>query len=305
MNYGFYAAYLGMRARQRSLDVIANNIANASTEGFKADRLFYRSVEASEIERLRAQGDLSLTSPGTGAATLEQAGRNPATSQSRRPANTEKGGDPATAQPPTAGGAASSAAAPAWQDPIDRAFGVVTAGVKDFSTGSVRDTGRPLDVALQGDGWLVVQTPRGERYTRAGSLTIDASGQLVTPHGDLVVGDGGPITLRGGASDVLIGDDGTVSVKGQSAGRLKIVRFKDPQTALVKEGETLFAAAGSERPAEAVGTRVTQGALEQSNVNVVSQMASMMQNSREFDSLERSIKLMMDIRKAASEVGRI
>jgi flagellar basal-body rod protein FlgF len=267
MNYGFYAAFLGMRARQRTLDVIANNIANASTTGFKAERLRYRSVEAAEVARLRA----------------EENGIAPSDSS-------------ASASP-----AASSPTPSAEQ--IDRAFGVVTGSMKDLSTGATRETGKPLDLAIQGDGYFAVQTPRGERYTRAGSFTLDADGQLVTQRGELVVGERGPVTLPPG--EISVGEDGTLSVAGREVDRLKIVRFTNAQTALTREGDTAFATTGAERPAQAVNARVVQGVVESSNVNVVSEMAAMMQNSREFDSLQRSVKLMMDIRRAASEIGKI
>ena len=280
MNNGLYAAYLGMRARQRTLDVIANNVANASTAGFKADRLVYRSVEAAEVAAAQA-------------------------------ANPQPKADPAQAPPP-----ATQAAQPAVAAPADetagpsaalrpRALGVLTGGTTDFSPGVIHQTGRPLDVALSGQGFLAVQTPRGERYTRAGSLTLDAAGQLVTHNGDLVVGENGPITLRPG--EVAIGQDGSLSVNGQAAGRLKIVRFADPRAALAKEGDSVFVATGAQRPAEAAETRVLQGSLEMPNINAVSEMAAMMQNSREFDSLQRSITLMMNDlgRKVAGEIGRI
>ncbi len=160
-------------------------------------------------------------------------------------------------------------------------------------------------MALSGDAFLVVQTPRGERYTRAGAFTLDSAGQLVTQNGDLVVADGGPLTLPPG--EPSIGEDGAVSVNNQTVGRLKLVRFNDPRTALLKEGSSLFVASGSERPQEATGATVIRGALEMSNVNAVSEMVAMMQNSREFDSLQRSITLLMNDlgRKVSSEIGRI
>src|SRR5581483_8947414 len=196
MNYGLYTAYLGMRARLRTIEVIANNVANASTTGFKADCLYYRSIEAAELEaaRLAAQADTTGAQP--------------------TPPN-----DP-TAAPP----------APAASLLPSRALGVVSGGMLDFSTGALRQTGRSLDVALEGDGFLVVQTPRGERYTRDGALTLDANGQLVTAQGDLVVGEGGPITVRPG--EVSISEDGRIRVAGQEMGQLKLVRFQTPRTAL-------------------------------------------------------------------------
>jgi flagellar basal-body rod protein FlgF len=282
MNQGLYAAYLGMRARQRALETIANNIANASTTGFKADRMLYRSIEAAEIEALRARQSADATGQAT--PTTEPA------------ANAAANGSVGSDQP------ASLASAIAHQG---RALGVLSSGMTDHSPGSIHLTGRALDVALDGDGFLVVQTPRGPRYTRAGSLTLDASGQLVTHSGDLVVGQGGPITVPPG--EISIGEDGSISVKNQTVDRLKLVRFSDPRAALVKEGAALFAAADGARPAEDNTTRVVQGALETSNVNAVSEMAAMIQNGREFDSLQRSITLMMNNvgRKVAEEIGRI
>jgi flagellar basal-body rod protein FlgF len=294
MNSGLYAAYLGMRARQHTLDVFAHNIANASTVGFKASRLFYRSVEAAEIAAERARQQAGAQN--TGAAP---AGAPPTTLQSPPgSANAQ----PVTIPPANNPAAAEQAAAPATLLPA-RTLGIVTSGVLDFSPGSLRDTGRPLDLALDGDGFLEVQTPRGVRYTRAGSLTLNADGQLVTRNGDLIVGQGGPLTARPG--ELTIGADGTISSNGQVAGQLKLVRFTNPRAALKQEGEALFVATGAERPQEAPQTRVVQGALEMSNVDVVSEMAAMMQNSRDFDALQNSITLMMSARKLAAEIGRI
>ncbi len=279
MNIGLYTAYLGMRARSRTLEVIANNIANASTTGFKGERVYYRSVEAAELERQRQT-----------LAAYQQARAADAVSQLPF-----EFGNFAKEQ---------QAADQHLENDLRRSLGVEAGASAEHGQGPVRDTGKPLDVALLGDAFLVVQTPRGERYTRAGSLTTDANGQLVTPGGDLVVGEGGPITLSKG--EPVIGEDGTVMIGNQNVGKLKLVSFKDPRTALVKEGDNLFAATGTEKPAEAVNTRVVSGAVETSNVNSVTEMAAMIQNSREFDSLQRSITLLMnDLRRASGEIGRL
>ncbi|MFN0087986.1 MAG: flagellar basal-body rod protein FlgF [Blastocatellia bacterium] len=266
MNSGLYAAYLGMRVRMRTLDVIANNVANASTTGFKAERMYYRSVEASEFEAARRAAQDYLA------------------------------------------GTAQIAGGPAAELPVDeplslRALGVVAGGMMDFATGSVRETGRSLDIALAGDGFLAVQTPRGERYTRDGSLTLDAAGQLVTLQGDLVIGETGPITVRPG--EIFISEDGRITAAGQEMGRLKLVQFQNPGAALLKEGDSLFLPTGSEQPLAATRTRVHQGMLESSNVNPVGEMAAMIQNNREFESLQRSVTLMMSMHKIAAEIGKI
>ncbi len=263
MNYGLYTAYLGMRARLRTLEVIANNVANASTTGYKADALHYRSVEAAEIETARRAATDSAQYDGT----------NPAANLSDAALHSL------------------------------RALGVTTGNLFDFSNGAARQTGRTLDVALAGDGFLVVQTPRGERYTRDGALTLDANGQLVTSRGDLVVGEAGPITIRPG--EVSISEDGRISVAGQEQGRLKVVRFQTPNADLIKESDSLFAANNGAQPQDAPQTRLQQGMLEASNVNPVGEMALMLQNNREFESLQRSITQLMSMHKIATEIGKI
>jgi flagellar basal-body rod protein FlgF len=278
MNAALYSAFLGMRARQRALDATASNIANSSTAGFKAERVLYRSIEAAEADTRGPQGNASGANSSTPIATTT---------------------DPNETAQAHANVTARAASADA------RSMGVMTGGATDFSAGSIRETGRTLDVALEGDGFLTVQTARGQRFMRAGNLTLDSAGQLITQHGDLVVGQSGPITIPPG--EVSIGADGTISVKGQQIDTLKIVRFNNPQAALVKEGASLFIATGQEKPVEAPNTRVHQGALEMSNVNTVSEMVAMMQNGREFESLQKSVTMMMsDIgRKISSEIGRI
>lgn len=243
MNYGLYTAFLGMRSRQRTLDAQANNIANASTTGFKAERLIYSTIEAKE----KAKNDR---------------------------------------QNLIAGVAASSAT--------------------DFSAGAIRETGRSLDVAIDGDAFLQIETPRGTRYTRAGNLTLDANGQLVTHNGDLVVGQSGAITVPPGG-EISIGEDGTLSLGKNAFDQLKLVRFENPTKALTKEGDSLFMTTGAEKPLENVASRVQQGALESSNINTVAEMVAMINNNREFESLQKSMSLLMNDlgRKIAGEIGKI
>jgi flagellar basal-body rod protein FlgF len=269
MNLAVYAAYLGMRARQQRLDVIANNIANASTTGFKAHRVNYRSVVGAETENPAA----SANNPTASQSTAGQSTASQSTDRARQLRNGSE-------------------------------LGVLTTESIDFSPGPIRETGRSLDVALDGDGFLVVQTARGQRYTRQGSLTLDNAGQLVTQNGDLIVGDSGPITVPPG--QVNIGDDGTIASDGQVAGKLKLVRFADPNAALIREGNSLFASTG-DAGAEATGTRVIQSSLEMSNVSSLTEMVAMMQNTREFESLQKSVSTIMNDlgRKVANELGRI
>jgi len=243
MSYGLYAAFLGMRSRQRTLDAQANNIANASTVGFKAERLTYSSIEA------KKKSDSTQQTLVTGVQTSSQT---------------------------------------------------------DFTPGTIRETGRSLDVSIRGDAFLEIQTPKGTRYTRAGNLTLDSAGQLVTLSGDLVVGKKGPITIPKG-KEVSIGKDGSLNADGASFEKLKLVHFDKPVTALKKEGATLFAATGTEEAKDSTNSEVLQGTLETSNVNSVSEMVKMINNNREFESLQRSVSLLMNDlgRKISSEIGRL
>jgi flagellar basal-body rod protein FlgF len=163
----------------------------------------------------------------------------------------------------------------------------------DATPGPMQATGRNLDVAMVGSSWLAVQGLDGtEAYTRAGSLDLDAQGQLVTRTGLPVLGEGGPITVPTGAGGTLsIGGDGTVSVTGAdgrttTAGRIKIVT---PDAALARGNDGLFrAAAGGDLPADPAA-RLRDGTLEGSNVSAVETMVAMIAAARQF---EQQMKLM-------------
>ena len=107
----------------------------------------------------------------------------------------------------------------------------------DHSPGTLQKSGNPLDVAVQGEGYFVIETKDGERYTRNGSFTLNQNGELVTMSGDAVMGEGGRITCSG--KKIEISNAGTVSVDGSETGKLKIVDFKK-KDALVKRGAGLY-----------------------------------------------------------------
>lgn len=166
-----------------------------------------------------------------------------------------------------------------------------TAGF-DTAPGPIDTTGRPLDVAVQGQGWLAVQAPDGtEAYTRAGALQVSPEGALVTPSGLTVAGEGGALNIPQGTS-VSIARDGTVTAQpatgpAQTIGRLKLV---NPDPAELRKGEDglLRMATGEDAPADDQ-VRVVSGALEGSNVNVVEAMVGMIAAQRQF---ETQMKLM-------------
>jgi flagellar basal-body rod protein FlgF len=154
----------------------------------------------------------------------------------------------------------------------------------DDAAGAMQATGRPLDVAMNGNAWLAVQGLDGtEAYTRAGALDLDAQGQLVTKTGLAVLGDGGPITVPPN-SEVSIASDGTLSAKSPGGkptplGKLKLVT---PEAPLMRGTDGLFRAADGELPADA-NARVQEGALEGSNVGAVETMVAMISAARQFE----------------------
>jgi len=216
---------------QRELDIVANNVANLNTTGFKADAaIFSQYLAGSRDARL-------VQDRGT------------------------------------------------W---------------RDMSAGPLKPTGNPLDVAIDGDGFLAVQTPRGERYTRNGALQINTEGELVTLEGYRVLGDGGAIRFQNEDRNITIARDGTVSVADGTRGQLRMVRFANNQS-LQKDGATLFAApAGA--VAQTVGTAsFVQGSVEQSNVRGITEMARLTEISRGYSQIASLLQQQDELRRSAIE----
>ena len=151
---------------------------------------------------------------------------------------------------------------------------------REMATGALQSTGNPLDIALARDGFLVFATPRGERYGRNGRLTLDADGRLVGAEGFPVLAEGGePIVIAPDEGQITIAADGTVSTENGRIGRIRVVRFDDPQ-ALRAEGVNLYASDAEPRPADA--PVVMQGMVEESNVRPVIELTLLMAQLREF-----------------------
>jgi flagellar basal-body rod protein FlgF len=176
----------------------------------------------------------------------------------------------------------------------------------DMSQGAIQQTGNPLDVAINGSGYLVVQTPNGQqRYTRNGALSINAAGQLVTSDGDQVIGDSGPITFQSGDHNVTISRTGIITVReGNSPadsprGNLQIVNFAQPQL-LQKDGGSTFAAPAGVTPDPApANTYVVQGAIEKSNVNGVAAMTRLIEITRSYTDIANVLQQQSDERRNA------
>ncbi len=171
---------------------------------------------------------------------------------------------------------------------------VGTDGV-DFGHGKMRSTGRELDIAIDGDGFIAVQGPNGEEgYTRAGALHVDAFGLLRNAHGHQVMGDGGAIAIPP-AEKIEIGTDGTISVRPQGVGpealaAIERIRLVNPDVNELERGDDgLFRLAGGGEADADAEVRVVSGMLEGSNVNTVEALTRMIELSRHF---EMQVKMM-------------
>lgn len=150
---------------------------------------------------------------------------------------------------------------------------------RDTSAGPLSRTGNPLDLAIAGEGFFVVATPNGERFTRAGHFTLDGDGRVIDSDGNALQGTGGPLVVPPEAGAVRINAQGAVSTEQGEIGQLRVVRFAD-QNALRAEGGRLFATDAP--PEEMPQPRVVQGAVEGSNVRSIVEMTLMMEDLREF-----------------------
>ncbi|MEA3547868.1 MAG: flagellar basal-body rod protein FlgF [Thermodesulfobacteriota bacterium] len=169
--------------------------------------------------------------------------------------------------------------------------------------GAASVTGNTLDFAINGNGFFKVQTPEGVRYTRAGSFDLNSEGQLITPSGHLVLGEGGPITIQG--DDVSLSSDGGLLVDGREAGRLDIVTFAD-RAGLEKEGSNLFLLLEGNQELEAEDFTVKQGYVEKSNVNTVMEMTQMIDLHRAYETQQKLIHTIDEMDdEAIRKVGKL
>jgi flagellar basal-body rod protein FlgF len=232
---------------ERQLDVVANNVANINTNGYKADRSMFQEFLASGAHEDNFVGR----------------DRNVSFVQDR-------------------------------------------ATVRDLTAGPTEQTKNPLDLAIDGNAFLAVQTPAGERYTRDGGLQINTQGQLVTASGYPVLGTSGPIVFQPGDKDINIAKDGNVSVieganKTDSIrGKLRLVSFAQAQR-LLKEGANLYSAGEGATPQPSITARVNQGYIEKSNVNSVLEMSRMIEVTRAYTQISAMLQQQTDMRKSAIE----
>ncbi|BAI76427.1 flagellar basal-body rod protein (plasmid) [Azospirillum sp. B510] len=236
--------YIGLSrqmALRRQLDVVANNVANMNTAGFRGERTLFE-------------------------AAMEAGGRKP----------------------------------------TDRiAFTIDRATYTDLRPGALTETGNPYDVALDGDGFLAVQTPDGVRYTRDGRLRRDADGTLVGPNGYPVLDDGRrPIVIPSESSKISIGSDGLLSADGTVVSRIAVFRFDTPQ-ALKQTGDLLFDPPAGLEPRPAPDTRLVEGKTERSNVQGIVEIGRMMDLTRDYQAVTRMVDDGQDLlRSAINRLGK-
>lgn len=158
-------------------------------------------------------------------------------------------------------------------------------GSIDFSQGFLSRTERALDVALEGRGFIALETPEGPLYTRNGALTINLLGQLVDASGRLVAGQNGPIAIPRAVSetDLQIGVDGTVRAGEMELGRIRIADFGNATGELIPAGDGCFRAPADLVPAAAAETKLRQGCRENSNVQMMQELTGLMKLSRLYE----------------------
>jgi flagellar basal-body rod protein FlgF len=167
---------------------------------------------------------------------------------------------------------------------------------RDFTEGSLTQTGAPLDVAIEGRGFFQINTPSGPRYTRDGRFRVDATGTLVDQDGDPVDGGGG-IVLDPKKGPVSISANGVVSQSGQGVGKIALYNF-DSLAALSKDGNNLFRNDSNLTPT-ATNAQMRQGFLEQSNVDPVRQITRLIEVNRAYDAMSSMISTTSDLSTSA------
>jgi flagellar basal-body rod protein FlgF len=180
----------------------------------------------------------------------------------------------------------------------------VAAVTPDMRGGPLKVTNKPLDVAIEGDGFFAIKTPRGERYTRAGAFQIAPEGTLVTAQGYAVSdASGNPISIQPDAKVLSIGDDGTLTVDESDVGQLKIVKFADLR-GLEKDGDTLFRATARSGTAEVnPQAMVMGGVLEMPNVSIVKGMTDLVSLTRAFEAMEKAVETFSQLEhRAATDI---
>lgn len=242
MENAMYVALSRQMILRREMDIVANNIANADTPGFK-------------VESVIAETDPQPIPGDPTAATLQ--------------------------------------------------FVLDTGLARDFGQGALVETGSPLDVGIEGDGFFQVLTDGGERFTRNGRFSLDGEGRLVASDGSPVITDGGEVIVDPDQGEIAVAADGTISQDGAVVGQLTVYRFAS-LSALEKTGDGRYANIGNQAPEAAAAVFVRQGMYETSNVQPIMEVTKMIEVSREYERMARLIDQNAQLEKTAIErLGRV
>lgn len=236
-------------------DILANNLANMDTTGFKQDAVTFRARMDQTIYGITPSGS----------------------------------GGPASVRP----------------------LGMLSTGTSvdhitvRYSQGDLKPTGNPLDLGIRGTGFFTVQTPKGVAYTRNGSFQLDRNRMLVDSQGNPVLGTGGPIQLPP-KGKLVVGKDGTIAAGTQVVGQLRLADFANPDKQLIKQGDSYFhLVKGVEQPATTT-TAVEQGFLEQSTVNPISSMITMIDAMRTYESSQKVMQTEdKELGNAVNEIAKM
>ncbi len=237
---GIFSTLSGKYANEKRLDMIANNLANAQTAGYKASRPIFNVV------------------------TAENDSNEP-----QKPQST---------------------------------FVNIYDSYIQFSDAPVVETGNRLDLAIEGNGFFVVSTPGGPRYTRNGKFTLNEEKKLITMQGNPVVGQGGDITIDG--KDISVGQDGSIYVDKTFVDIIKVVDFAD-KASMRPEGNALFTNTNSRAEEQTPDTMtVRQGYYESSNVNVMQELIDIIKSVRAYESYAKVDQLFDGILSKLVDMGR-
>lgn len=174
----------------------------------------------------------------------------------------------------------------------------------DFSNGQVRQTEQPLDVAIEGNGFFVVQTSAGERYSRNGEFALTPEGQLVDRNGNTVLSDAGPITISG--DDISISSEGMIAVDGAETAKIRLVDFEKPYRLRKADDGYLMPEDPEVLPKPAEDSRLRQGYVEESNVNIIEEMVDMLISFRAYEAGQKAIHAQDEtLDKAVNDLGRV
>ncbi len=243
MDNTMYVALSRQMTLRREMDIIANNIANSDTTGFKVEMAMVKTDPADRARMV--DGPKSLK------------------------------------------------------------FVIDDGVIRDFSQGALRRTGATFDLAIEGQGFFKVQSDGGERYTRDGRFTLGADGRLTTQAGAPVLGDGGEIVVNPEDGEVTISADGVVSQKGEQIGKIDVFAFDD-LSSLAKDGDNLLRNTSNVEPQVSTSANVRQGMLEGSNVNPIMQITRMIEVSRAYESMARTIEGSSELsRRSVERLGRV